>query len=282
MLQFDYTTHRWPKLGLVQAIALAAGLLAVAGPVWAAETVLYQSNGLTAPQQQGFLQYFSDDFQNYTAVTPAGTTLDTSSGNAIRAGYSSHSPVTPGPLVNAAFPTLDRSAGFDVQMDLRLIAQVNDGTNGPDRAGLSVIVLGSDARGVELGFRGNQIFAQNDGSGGTTLFTQGESTVYDTTAGVTRYDLSLAGNNYTLSANGLPLLTGPVRDYSASPNPPFPAANPYTLSSFLFLGDDTTSARASSELSRLSIVPEPGSVLTALAGGLLLLLKRRHRRGEAC
>lgn len=43
--------------------------------------------------------------------------------------------------------------------------------NRPERAGFSVILLGADRRGIELGFWRDQVFAQAD----QPLFTRGEN-----------------------------------------------------------------------------------------------------------
>ncbi len=93
------------------------------------------------------------------------------------------------------------------------------------------------------------MWAQND----NPLFTHGESATFDTTAagagaaGTVRYRLSVLGDRYWLFNVGAgdvatPLLDNqPLRDYSAFVGP----IDPYETPVFLFLGDDTTSARAS-------------------------------------
>ncbi|MEP7134154.1 MAG: hypothetical protein ABI904_04395 [Chloroflexota bacterium] len=57
------------------------------------------------------------------------------------------------------------------------------------------------------------------------------------------------GDTYTLTANAIPLLTGPLRDYSAFTG--FP--DPYEAPNFLFLGDNTTSAQARVRLRFVSV-----------------------------
>ena len=57
------------------------------------------------------------------------------------------------------------------------------------------------------------------------------------------------GDTYTLTANAEPLLTGPLRDYSAFAG--FP--DPYETPNFLFLGDNTTSAQARVRLRFVSV-----------------------------
>ena len=69
---------------------------------------------------------------------------------------------------------------------------------------------------------------------------------YDTTAATNRYELSIFGQQYTLTANGTSVLTGPVRNYSSF-------GFPYTTANFIFLGDDTSSAAAQIDLARVSV-----------------------------
>ena len=121
-----------------------------------------------------------------------------------------------------------------------------------------MIVLGSDSKGLELGFWNNEVWAQND----SPRFTHGEGAAINTTAALTDYALTIQGNSYTLRANGLGLLSGQVRDYSA-----FGA--PYTSKNFLFFGDDTSSAAARTDIARVTLgaVPEPASLALLAAGG---------------
>jgi hypothetical protein len=168
------------------------------------------------------------------------TTMDTTTaGSDTYAGWVSNGTTTPG------FPILDRTTGFQVNFRIRLESE-SHATN--HRAGLSVIVLGQDAKGVELAFWENEIWAQGDDATGG-LFRHGEGAVFDTTASLTDYQVTIGGDTYTLTANGNPLLTGPLRDYSAFDG--FP--DPYETPNFLFLGDNTTSAGARVQLSFLSV-----------------------------
>ena len=128
----------------------------------------------------------------------------------------------------------------------------------PDRAGVSVIALSSDLMGVELGFWGDRIWAQSGPS-----FTKAEEGLFNTTSALTSYTLQFTGTTYSLTANGVPLLTGPLRNYSS-----FGA--PYNIPNFIFFGDDTTSARGSFRTSRITLggaAPEPAS-LGLLGSGL--------------
>jgi hypothetical protein len=117
-----------------------------------------------------------------------------------------------------------------------------------DRAGFSVILLADDKRGIELAFWTNNIFAQSD----SPLFTHAEDTNYVTTTSVD-YALTFHATNYVLSANGVAILTGPVRDYTAFNG--FP--NPYRTADFVFFGDDTTSAGGAFILKKVVLITAP-------------------------
>jgi len=148
------------------------------------------------------------------------------------------------------FPLMDRKAGFQVNFVLQL---ENESHANNDRAGFSVLVLGEDARGIELAFWQGEIWAQNDDDTGG-LFTHGEGIAFATTTELISYQLTILDDTYTLTADTKQILTGPVRDYSQFDG--FP--DPYETPNFLFLGDDTTSGEARVRLSLVSITgPEP-------------------------
>lgn len=216
--------------------------------------VLYDGSLGTSPVDQG-LPYASLPVANFYTTAGGITTLDTTllDNNAIYAGFGTQS-TTP----------LDHSAGYTVRFDIRVVSSAFTNTS---RAGFSVIALSSDKKGIEVGFHADEIFAQGD----SPLFVRSESVAFDTTTAITRYDLEVLGNSYTLKANGVTKLTGALRDYTAFVGP----LDPYESPDFLFFGDDSTSARGSTEISYIStVVPEPTSVVTlALA---LPALKRRR------
>ncbi len=171
--------------------------------------------------------------------TGGATMLDTTSANNIYAGWVSEGTITPG------FPVLDRANGFQVDVTMQVEAEAHANNN---RAGYSLIALGSDAKGIELAFWGTEIWAQNDTATGG-LFTHGEGVVFDTTANLVDYQVIVVSDTYTLTANATPILTGPVRDYTDFSG--FP--DPYETPNFLFMGDDTTSAQARIRLTYVSI-----------------------------
>lgn len=219
-----------------------------------------------------------------------GTTLSTSF--PIYAGYSNYRftqntglntiTFTPEPVNAATFPTLDRTAGYVLSFSAQVIDENrltsanknNDGKE--DRAGFSVIVIGNDQKGIELGFWEDRIWAQNDGttqadpalepdsppaSNFRTLFTQAEVVNVNTTV-LTNYDLVVLGDLYTLFSNNTPILSGQLRDYTAFIPPtltvgPFQTRvtlpDPYELRNFVFFGDNTPTAEAIVRINAVSV-----------------------------
>lgn len=209
-------------------------LLAVTPGAWAARAqVLYDPALGTLPNAQGWT-YASLPGGAQTSFSDGAARLSTLAVREIMAGYSRVAPVP-----------LDRTTGFVVAFTLQLLAE-DHGTR-VDRAGLSLTVLGSDRRGIELGFWADRIWAQSD----SPMFTHAEEALWNVTAARTAYTLTLQGDQYTLAAEGLTVLTGAVRDYT-----PFTGfVDPYETPNFLFVGDNTTSARASIVLGRIELLP---------------------------
>jgi hypothetical protein len=114
-----------------------------------------------------------------------------------------------------------------------------------------VIAIGSDKKGIELGFWTDEIWAQQS----NPLFTHSntERNTFDTTTS-NSYELSVLGDSYQLSANGSAILTGKVKDYSAFNHVGTLPYDPYETPNFLFFGDNTTSANAEVELKSISVL----------------------------
>ena len=202
--------------------------------------ILYDAASVTVPDAQtmNFLGFPSSEavpkFEN------GATVLDTTtSGNDTYAGWVS------GIASAADFPILDRTAGFQVDFTIQVETESHTNNN---RAGFSIIILSEDVRGIELAFWENEIWAQNDDTTGG-LFKHGEGTAFTSTTGLINYQVIILNDDYTLTADGAPILNGPLRDYSSFEG--FP--DPYQTPNFLFLGDDTTSAQARIRLSYLSV-----------------------------
>lgn len=237
------------------------GAALVLGATRAEAVVLYDGGLGTTPSAQGWLFYTS--INGGTTSTADGlTNYNSSASNATQGGFSTHVPIINTP-VNPLLPSFDLSGQVSVRFDARVISESHASN---DRAGLSLIVIGSDLRGIELGFWETEIWAQSG-----PAFTRAESALVDTTAGIALYNVLLDGpaNTYTLSRNGNPILSGSLRNYSS-----FGA--PYSLPNYVFVGDNTTSAGGAFEFGYLGVtVPEP-TMLGGLAMAGLLSLRRRR------
>ena len=192
------------------------------------------------PDRQGFefIRYNLTTFDPKATQTWAdgATTLDTWAVAGDAAVYRARP---------AALPPLDRAAGFTVRVVVQVLREEH---TSPDRAGWSITALGSDARGIELGFWEGSVWAQ-EGGAPPALFTRAEHAAFDTTRGLVAYELTVRGDRYTLTADGTPLLSGPVRDYGAFAGP----LDPYETPNFLALSDNTSSARATVRLAAVAV-----------------------------
>jgi MYXO-CTERM domain-containing protein len=223
----------------------------------ASAAVLYQPSGTQFPEGQGWLSYFALGTAPTRSADSTKTTFTT--GFDTQGGWTNWANPPTGPL-NPSFPNLDRTAGFTLNFGVKIVSESHNST---DRAGFSVILLASDHQGIELGFWPTEIWAQSS----TFTHAEGTAGTYDTTV-ARNYALTIQGSTYTLNDGSSNILTGSLRDYSAA------MAVPYGLNNYLFIGDNTTSATASTELTGVSIVPEP-TALPLLGLGALLLRRRR-------
>ena len=199
--------------------------------------ILYDGSLGGLPNTQGML-YQTSSLEVTESFANGATTLDTTAQRSDRAGY-----------FPVLAPTLDRTVGYLVNFTAQVITETHVSN---DRAGFSLIVLSSDKQGIELGFWTDEIWAQEDGTAeppSGTLFTHAEGAVFDTATGLITYTLTVLGDTYTLSAASLPILSGPLRDYTPFTGP----IDPYEIPNFIFLGDDTSSARAAIRLSFVSV-----------------------------
>ncbi len=214
-------------------------------------TVLYDSAVGNLPNAQQW-QFVSSPGAQASQTYAAGvTTLNTYTQTNDSAGY----------FVAPTQPiTLERSLGFALNFSVVVLAEAH---NNAQRAGFSVIVIADDGKGIELGFWQNSVWAQGDGIHPSTipLFNRAEAATLDTGTPMT-YQLGIVSDTYTLLANGVPILTGPVRDYSAFNG--FP--DPYEQPNLIFMGDDSTSARATVTLGNISIQTCPATLPPPPAG----------------
>lgn len=253
------------KTRLAALAAIIAGLSLSIGMsrAEAATFDLYTGSGLPADQEWLTFTNLIGASQN---IVSGGVNLNTnptnsSASNPIYAGYSNYNSSS-GQLKKDTFPPLNRIAGYTLNFNVKINSEDHDGTNGPNRAGFSVIAISEDLQGIELGFWSDQIWAQN------TDFTKGEPSSFTTTSSLTSYALRVSGNSYTLSSNNNTLLTGNLRNYASTSLQPQYA--PYGTRNLIFLGDDTTSARADFTLGAVSVAtPVPFEFSPTL--GLLIL-----------
>lgn len=256
---------------------------------WANTQVLYDR--AAAPQDNTYDPtkpgWLAAGFLGLTpAVTDSGTDVTPSVfvGESGYGGYSNHkfrftfSPldVRTEALVNPSFPGLDRDTGYSLSLGFKVTDETHTGNS--NRAGFSITLIGDDLQGIELGFQGNSIFAQNPS------FTAGEtntsSDIATRLASYQRWQLGVTGGSYVLSQGGTTFLSGALRNYSAYSGL---GQDAYRTPNFLFFGDNTSSAKANFSIDYAAIttapVPEPRTYALLLAGLVLLgAASRRHIR----
>ncbi|MBL9175280.1 MAG: hypothetical protein JNL10_17200 [Verrucomicrobiales bacterium] len=194
--------------------------------------VLFDASLGTAPDAQGWFVSAPSPMQS--ALAEGRFILDSRGG-----GYA-----TRGGMFAQMPGTLRAVEGFTVRFDLQLIAE-SHGT--PHRAGVSIIALDSDLRGLELAFWEDRIWAQAD----SPLFTHAEEEDVSPLGRTAVYELTFFVGRYALNSEGTTLLSGPMRDYSAFNG--FPDV--YEIPGFLYLGDDTTSAAGAFSVGRVEVTP---------------------------
>jgi hypothetical protein len=255
----------------LRGFLLTAALVLVCCSTSSAD-VLYDGSLNSTPNLQGWY-FVTNPFSGAQAVqTPGGgaTNLDSTPQIAEAAGYFSDIPIFPG---HPGVGVLDSSVGFALTFDVQLVSEDHSGSN--HRAGFSVIVMDSAAKGVELGFWTDEIWAQTD----VPLFEHSgsEQAAFDTTAAITRFKIIFSPGGYLLLADGTPLFGGALKDYSAFDASSLPM-DPYETPSFIFLGDDTSSASAEVNISRIELIPEPSTAIVLSAGFFASLMRSRRRR----
>jgi len=253
------------------SLVVIVALIAFAGTAGA--TVLYDGSSGT-PGLQGWL-YLTDPLAGALAtetfgagVTTLDTTPDLDDGQTPededmddKAGYFSS--------FHPSVPTMDRNTGYTVRFDVQVPTENH--VNG-DRSGFSLIALGHDSLGVELSFWEDEIWAKSD------TFLHAEGQPWDTTAGLTQYELRVFGDDYSLWTGTQSILSGSLKDYSWF-------GVPYDQTDFLFLGDNTTTAEAILNLSYVEVTtgrptPEPSTLVLAAIGGVGCLLWYGRRRRQ--
>ena len=214
-------------------------------------TSLYTPALGTAPSSQSWLSLTNLNLTTPSTtatetVSGSGATLDTTADQNIYAGYSNF---TLPSLVNANFPTLDNTVGYEISFEMQLLEESRTNEN---RAGFSLVAVSQDAtKAIELGFQQTSETTGNIFAQGGPTFEAAENVSFNTNE-ATSYTLAVQGDTYTLFADGAQILTGALRDYTSFEG----AIDPYETSNFIFLGDDTTSAQGSFLLSQVAIETE--------------------------
>ncbi len=288
------------KLTSLGTIAIAlSGIIAAGGTIDRANATtitLYDGAANTTPDN--FSPQYLNFFSTGGTQTPGGgvTTLDTSGAESLQAGYTNYNilvnPLVSPPtvsltsFVNPLFPILDSNAGYTLSFTININSQTNNGVNGANRAGFSAIVLDNNRKGIEIGFRNSDIFAQTSANFNSISPLEQKTASLNLLSNSNTYDLTVLGNNYSLTNAGNILFTGSLRDYTAAINPANPLTSVYGTANFLFLGDDTTSAGASVNIQKISLttntpVPEPSGLIgSSLAIGFVAILKRKLNRAS--
>ena len=192
--------HRLPLLQLVLLI-LAAGLLSAfqANEPVRETAVLYDGRLGGTPDQQSLSYIALFTTAANQRYEDGVTILDTWDVAADQAGY-----------FGPSTPVLNRALGYTLHFSGQVLRETHESRH---RAGFTLLVVSDDLLGLELAFWENEIWAQEGGS--ESLFTHAEGAAFDTTAGVTEYELAVLGDVYTLSADGEAILSGMLRDYTA-------------------------------------------------------------------
>ncbi|OUL33623.1 PEP-CTERM sorting domain-containing protein [Nostoc sp. 106C] len=283
-------------------IAFTVGLtmLLTANRSIAGVITLYDGSSNVTPDQYNspspWLSFttFRYNGSTFTPFAPVGTqsatggvtTLDstTSNNDSIYAGYSNYKVSSFSPVgiskVNPAFPTLDRNAGYTLSFTMKINTEADTSDATHPRAGFSVLVLSSDKQGIEIGFRSSEIFSQANAA----FDTIGEQVtgVSSLLSSLNTYDLNVSGNSYTLTNGTTTLLNGLLRDYTAATGINGLASLVYNTPNYIFLGDNTTSARASVDIQSINLTTVPyefsptAGILALVAGGAVNhLLKKK-------
>lgn len=252
--------HRTAPFATARAFALAAtaaGLAAVAAAPAAQAATLYDPALGTLPTAQGWSVLASGTAAASQSVAAGRYRLDTTG-----AGVSAYG--------NAISTALDTAAGFDLRFTLQVVNESHDSAN---RAGYSVVMVGSDpSKALELSFWSDQVWAADYVASDADRFVHGAGAAVDNTAAPHDWLLSVRNQQFALAADGSVLLAGSLRNYTA-------AGLPYNVPNFLFFGDDSSRGVSVTQLGLVSVsaVPEPAAAWLALAGGALLWLRRRRR-----
>jgi hypothetical protein len=243
-------------------LARLAGLLTAATCLCAsaAATTLYDPSLGTLPTSQGWSPLLSSiDSSSTQSVSGGLYRLATAAGESDPSVWGRLSPTA-----------LDTAAGFNFDIDLRIVDEAHDS---PNRAGFSFILTGaSPSHSIEVAFWKDRVFAYAYDASDPDRFVHGVEALFDTASASHDYTLSVQNQQFSLSTAGQTLLSGSLVDYRNQ-------GLPYTLPSAIFFGDDTSRGSASIEVGAISLSPVPEPAGWVLAGlGLAVITFRRQRR----
>lgn len=242
---------------------MAAPLLALMLGSTASALALYEPALGTLPAAQGWTTQATPGAAAGTQALASGLLkLDTTGTGVSAYGNGRTSP-----------QPLDTAVGFSLLFDLRIAAETHTSDN---RAGFSLLMQGSDqTQALELGFWDNRIWALEYMPGGNDSgFVQGAGVAFDTTVRHS-FALQVQGHQFTLRADGTPLLSGALRDYPTLGL----STLVYGASDYLFFGDNSSRGAVMAEIGAITLapVPEPGTPWL-LGAGIAALALRRWRR----
>ena len=166
---------------------------------------------------------------------------------------------------------LDPAGGYIVDFRARIVAETHASDN---RAGFSMLFVGSNtAQSIEIGFWNGEVWAYDYVVGSSDRFVKGPSTAWNTGIALSDYRLRVQDGAFSLWSGGSLLIGGPLQDYTAQ-------GAPYTVSNFVFFGDNTSRGSASVEVGTISLlpIPEPGPAALLALGLAAVGWRCRQRR----
>jgi len=227
------------------------------GPVGAA--VLYDAALGTAPAAQG-----------WTTQGIGAAPVQSVAAGTYRLDTTGTGVLTFGSGLVSALP-LDAASGYDLSFSLQVMSEAHSSDN---RAGFSVLAVGADPRkAIELAFWSGHVWAYDYDGLAADRFVHGADAAFDTASALQTYTLSVRHQQFTLFSGGSTLLSGALRDYTASGLPPYATPN------LLFFGDDSSRGTSVTQLGFVSLSPVPESASAALwLAGLAVLGAMAWRR----
>ena len=128
-------------------------------------------------------------------------------------------------------------------------------------------------KAIELAFWSGHVWAYDYDGLAADRFVHGADAAFDTASALQTYTLSVRHQQFTLFSGGSTLLSGALRDYTASGLPPYATPN------LLFFGDDSSRGTSVTQLGFVSLSPVPESASAALwLAGLAVLGAMAWRR----